>query len=87
MAPNIYYLGYSGVVKVGDLRVAGISGIYDQRDFYKGTFSFSFVYYLFYLLLLIKTNTNTTQDIMSEFHTTARQCGVYITQGNARFGR
>eukprot|EP00026_Physarum_polycephalum_P009368 Phypoly_transcript_09489.p1 GENE.Phypoly_transcript_09489~~Phypoly_transcript_09489.p1 ORF type:complete len:263 (+),score=26.28 Phypoly_transcript_09489:22-789(+) len=36
VAPNIYYLGHSGVVKVGDLRIAGISGIYDDRDFHKG---------------------------------------------------
>lgn len=35
-APNIYYLGNSGVVKIGDLRIAGISGIYDSRDYHKG---------------------------------------------------
>lgn len=40
VAPNIYYLGHSGVVKVGDLRIGGISGIYDERDYYKGTFSY-----------------------------------------------
>lgn len=34
-APNIYFMGYSGVVKVGDLRIAGISGIFDHKD-YKG---------------------------------------------------
>ena len=45
MAPNIYFLGYSGVVKVGDLRVAGISGIYDPRDFYKGSI-FIFIIYI-----------------------------------------
>jgi lariat debranching enzyme len=36
VAPNIYFLGYSGVVNVGDLRIGGISGIHYDRDYRKG---------------------------------------------------
>lgn len=28
VAPNIFYMGYVGVFKVGSLRIAGVSGIY-----------------------------------------------------------
>lgn len=39
VAPNIYYLGCSGVVRVkkGDfvVRIAGLSGIYNQKNFFK----------------------------------------------------
>lgn len=35
MAPNIYYLGAVGVVRCGPLRIAGLSGIYDRKDFRK----------------------------------------------------
>ncbi|CDJ52674.1 serine/threonine protein phosphatase, putative [Eimeria brunetti] len=38
LAPNIFYLGKSGVIKVGGLRIAGISGIYDKRHFKLGHF-------------------------------------------------
>ena len=37
-APNIYYLGHSGCIKFGDLRIAGLSGIYKQYDYRKGHF-------------------------------------------------
>eukprot|EP01126_Amoeba_proteus_P051328 TRINITY_DN6124_c0_g1_i1.p1 TRINITY_DN6124_c0_g1~~TRINITY_DN6124_c0_g1_i1.p1 ORF type:complete len:311 (-),score=38.79 TRINITY_DN6124_c0_g1_i1:83-1015(-) len=36
VAPNIYYLGYSGVVNFSGIRIAGFSGIYDPDDFKRG---------------------------------------------------
>ena len=36
VCPNIYYLGHSGVVNFGGLRIAGISGIYYSRDYRVG---------------------------------------------------
>lgn len=36
VCPNIYYLGHSGVVNFGGLRIAGISGIYYPRDYKTG---------------------------------------------------
>lgn len=38
VAPKIYYLGYSGVVNFGGLRIAGLSGIFNERHYHLGHF-------------------------------------------------
>ncbi|KAL5559621.1 hypothetical protein UlMin_035832 [Ulmus minor] len=37
-APNIYFLGFAGVVKFGNLRIGGLSGIYHARHYHLGHF-------------------------------------------------
>ncbi|XP_022731288.1 lariat debranching enzyme isoform X4 [Durio zibethinus] len=37
-APNIYFLGFSGVVKFGNIRIGGLSGIYNARHYHLGHF-------------------------------------------------
>ena len=38
VCPNIYYLGHSGVLNFGGLRIAGVSGIFKGYHFRKGYF-------------------------------------------------
>ena len=40
VAPNMFYLGCSGVVNFGGLRIAGLSGIFDRRNYNFGHFEF-----------------------------------------------
>ncbi|KAK3189570.1 hypothetical protein Dsin_029131 [Dipteronia sinensis] len=35
-APNIYFLGFAGVIKFGDIRIGGLSGIYNPRNYHLG---------------------------------------------------
>ncbi|KAJ4966065.1 hypothetical protein NE237_017914 [Protea cynaroides] len=35
-APNIYFLGFAGVIKFGNLRIGGLSGIYNERHYQLG---------------------------------------------------
>jgi lariat debranching enzyme len=36
VAPNIYFLGFAAVVWFGGVRVAGMSGIFDQKHYRLG---------------------------------------------------
>ncbi|XP_071707027.1 lariat debranching enzyme [Rutidosis leptorrhynchoides] len=37
-APDIYFLGFAGVVKFGNIRIGGLSGIYKDRHYHLGHF-------------------------------------------------
>lgn len=36
VCPNIYYMGYAGIVNIGSIRIAGLSGIYKGIDYLRG---------------------------------------------------
>ena len=38
VAKNIYYLGKSGCIQFNGLRIAGISGIYNEKDYSTGEY-------------------------------------------------
>ncbi|KAK9665264.1 hypothetical protein RND81_14G101300 [Saponaria officinalis] len=37
-APNIYFLGFAGVIKFGNVRIGGLSGIYNAKNYRLGHF-------------------------------------------------
>lgn len=40
VAPNIYFLGFGGVITYKGLRIGGVSGIYNEKHYHNGTSCF-----------------------------------------------
>uniref|UniRef100_T1IXA6 Large ribosomal subunit protein mL46 n=1 Tax=Strigamia maritima TaxID=126957 RepID=T1IXA6_STRMM len=40
VCPNIYYMGLANVIRVGGLRIGGLSGIFKPNDYFRGHFEF-----------------------------------------------
>ena len=38
VAPNIYYLGRSGLINVKGIRIGGVSGIFNKHDYFRGNY-------------------------------------------------
>jgi lariat debranching enzyme len=49
VAPNIYFLGFGGVVNYRGIRIAGLSGIYDAKHYTHGIF----IHFLIILFIII----------------------------------
>ena len=42
LAPNIYFLGHAGCIRINGIRIAGASGIFKSHDFRLGMLSKSY---------------------------------------------
>jgi hypothetical protein len=63
-APNIYFLGFAGVVKFGNIRIGGMSGIHKQRNYYSGKLVDICWGYLVVWRLVVLFNNLCLQDIV-----------------------
>jgi hypothetical protein len=77
LAPNIYYLGEAGCVRVNGLRIAGASGIYKVTDFNRGTLRGASRSTCIYL-------HSRTQATLRKCRTTAPRSGASTTFANTQ---